>query len=454
MGETIHSPGKLPRVAPLQYDYNDLSGAACVYWSLHSLRKHQPDVLLPSLGEPMLDGADAAMESLMANLRQLVAGRPGMLDRLQHVRRDQVRRVTDHLWFANRGLANAHFLISQSGRAMALDYGYSPLFYSMPSYPTQDRRRPLLHSLGALKEQTGVEKIDVALISHFHDDHVSAVPLLQRLHGTKCWAPDTFADLLDHPEAHCFPCNWPAAPRVDRRLSIGEPVEWEEYQFHFVPMTGHTRFAALIGFEVDGKRVAHTGDQYFFQKGVEQFADNAVMQNHVYRNGCLLDGYAQSGRWLLKFRPDIVIQGHQGPMFTDAHFFEQIEKWTAEFEKIHRDIMPLGEDEAHFNVDSWGGWIWPYRTHLPAPGPAEVRVTVRNPFPNNATLQVRLVGPAGWQGTSATLQAAPRAEVSCQLLITPSGPCRRQLFAAELTADGRPFGQVAEAMITIGGDRF
>jgi hypothetical protein len=116
--------------------------------------------------------------------------------------------------------------------------------------------------------------------------------------------------------------------------------------------------------------------------------------------------------------------------------------------------MPLGEDEPHFDLDSWGGWIWPYRSHLAEPGPARVTVTVRNPYPREAELHVRLVGPTGWQGTHATLGAPPRAEVSCELEITPRAPCRRQAYAVELTVGDQPFGQVAEALITVGGKRF
>ena len=83
-----------------------------------------------------------------------------------------------------------------------------------------------------------------------------------------------------------------------------------------------------------------------------------------------------------------------------------------------------------------------------------VRVTVRNTLPEQATLGVRLVGPTGWDGTSATLSAAPRAEITCELSITPTERCRRRPIAVELTADGRPFGQVAEALVTVGGERF
>jgi hypothetical protein len=86
--------------------------------------------------------------------------------------------------------------------------------------------------------------------------------------------------------------------------------------------------------------------------------------------------------------------------------------------------------------------------------PIVVTATVRNPLPEPALLDVRLVGPTGWQGSSAHVEAAPRAEVSCELSITPAGDCRRQPIAVELTANGVPFGQVAEALVTVGGAVF
>jgi glyoxylase-like metal-dependent hydrolase (beta-lactamase superfamily II) len=306
----------------------------------------------------------------------------------------------------------------------------------------------------ALQRQFGIDRIDVALLSHFHDDHVCGVPVLQRLHGTECWASEAFADLLEHPEAHCFPCDWPTPCRIDRRLPVEGSVQWEEYTFHFAPMNGHTRFAALIGFEADGRRFAHTGDQYFFQNGVGDWASNPIMQNHVYRNGALLDGYRQSGEWMCRWRPDVVLSGHQPAMFTDDAYFQRIAGWSEEYAQIHQQAMALGDDETHFNLDSWGGWIWPYRTHLLSAGSVRVKVTVRNPYPRAAELEVRLVGPPGWEGSRAVLQAGPRAEVSGELTITAPGPCRRQPFAVELVADGRPFGQVAEALVTVGGERF
>ena len=461
-GEAIHSPGRVARVAPYQYNYNDLGGAVAAYSSAADLRQRKPDALLPSLGTPMLAECDAALAALQENLELLCAGRPEEAMRIAAAKEPRLAKVTDHVWCTTHAESINWFVISDAGKALVIDYGYDERRGVLAAhYAKPYRRRALLHSLDALHQQFGIDRVDVALISHFHDDHVCGVPLLQRLHGTECWASEAFADLLAEPDAHCFPCDWPQPIRIDRRIGLDEIVQWEEFTFRFAPMSGHTRFASLIGFEADGKRFAHTGDQYFFMHPdgswpdaadgpIARWDDKVVFQNHVYRNGALLDGYQQSGDWLLAWRPDIVISGHQKPMLTDARFFDLVGRWSDEYQELHRRIMPLADDDSHFNLDSWGGWIWPYRVALPQPAPVVVTVTVRNSLPRAAALVVRLVGPAGWQGTAATVSAAARAEVSVELEITPAGACTLQPIAAELTVDGQPFGQVAEALVSVG----
>jgi glyoxylase-like metal-dependent hydrolase (beta-lactamase superfamily II) len=461
-GEAIHSPGRVARVAPFQYTYTDLPGAVAAYYAAGDLRRLQPAALLPSLGTPMLHDCDAALAQLQDNLKLLCAGRQQEAAQIAASDQPALVKVTDHVWRTAESESINWFVISDSGQALVIDYGYASLRGVLGAqYAKPYRRRGLLHSLDALQEQLGIDRVDVALISHFHDDHVCGVPLLQRLFGTQCWASEAFADLLADPDAHCFPCDWPQPIRIDRRIRHHETVRWQEYEFHCAPMSGHTRFAGLIGFAADGKRFAHTGDQYFFMRAdgtwpdraegpITRWDDKVVFQNHVYRNGALLDGYAQSGAWLLDWRPHIILSGHQQAMVTNPAFFDLVERWSHEYQELHRRVMPLAADEAHFNLDSWGGWIWPYRTRLARPAPVTLTVTVRNPLPKVAELAVRLVGPAGWQGTSATLQAGPRAEVSAELQITPDAACFLQPIAAELTVDGRPFGQVAEGLVSVG----
>src|SRR5581483_355898 len=232
-----------------QYNYNDLSGAINCHLSAQTLRDRQPDALLPSLGQPILRETDAALARLQASLEFLCKDRPGESAAIADLAEKPLEKVTDHVWMAPQSVSINWFVLSESGKALVLDYGYSTRGVMLQGYPTPQRRRALLHSVGALKQQFGIDRIDVALISHFHDDHVCGVPVLQRVFGTECWASEAFADLLASPEAHCFPCDWPTPCRIDRRLPVNGTAQWEEYTFRFGPMSGHTRFAALIGFE-------------------------------------------------------------------------------------------------------------------------------------------------------------------------------------------------------------
>jgi glyoxylase-like metal-dependent hydrolase (beta-lactamase superfamily II) len=452
--EAISAPGKMARVAPLQYNYNDLQGSANAYWSALQLRRLSPVALLPSLGTPILSGVDGALAALMESLREIGGVYRGVTGAFDAAETDDLVRVTDHVWLSTVGRACTWFLISERGKAMCIDYGYAWQNTRWPAYPSPTRRRALLHGLDGLKRRFEIDRIDTVLLSHFHDDHVCGVPLLQRLFGTRCVAPENFADLISQPHAHRFPCNWPTPIRVDRRLPLDRPFEWEEFTFTFAPMSGHTRFAALIGFEADGKRFAHTGDQYAFRVSTDDFTSNMLGPNHVYANGSLLDGYDQSGRWLSSWRPEIVLTGHNKAVQTNAAFFERINEWSELYRHAHERLLQLDDNQPHFNVDGWAAWVWPYRLHLQNPAPASVRVTARNPLARVAELHLRLVGPAGWIGSEAVVSAGSRAEIACELTITPDAPCQRQPFAVELIVEGQRYGQVAEGQITVGGDRF
>ena len=421
-GETIHSPGRVPRVAPLQYNYAGLWGAVEVWHSAADLRRRGVDVLLPSLGAPILADADGALDAVQHTMEALCETRPEEAGELEAARLDGGRpsltRLSEHVWLAQHSASSCAFVVGPSGAALALDYGYHAQRW-WNGYPFDTyRARVLAHTLDALRAEAGIERIDVVIPSHYHDDHVAGIPLLQRSQGTECWAHEGFADLLERPEAHQFPCDNPIPTRVDRRLRDGESVTWEGIDFRLEASSGHTRFQNLIGFEIDGLRYAHTGDQYgFIPKSsrqthtVEPVKGDAIsdwaavvhQENHVYRGGAHLDSFAHSGAWLKAQRPDIVLSGHWAPFRADEAFYDLIDERTQRYEDVHRRAMPLAETDVHFDVDSWGGWLWPYRLHLADGETATVRATVRNPMPHAATLEAPPRWPVGlgrWGGNA------------------------------------------------------
>ncbi len=459
-GEAVHSHGRMARIAPLQHDYADLSGAVNAASSAACLQSISPDVLLPSLGAPLQENIADALEALQSSLGALCSTRIEEATHIGNIGRHDLERVSDHVWMSTESVAISWFIVSESNKVLAIDYGYSggcddPRPAVGPwKWPTRNKvlcRRALLHSIQALEKTFGIDTVDVVLLSHFHDDHVAGVPVLQRLHDTRCWTLDHIAPLVEYPEAHRFPCNWPERTRVDRVIAADEVVEWEGIRFHFEPMSGHTRFSALIGFEVDGLRFAHTGDQLLPSDHDPEDGEWKLSQfvhTEVYRNGADLTSFRKSADWLCKWRPDFVLSGHQRAIRTTPRFFDAVQEVADTFERDHLNAMVLGPDEVHFGLDSMAGWIWPYRVSALVNRTTKVSVVVRNPRPEPTSLHLRLVVPDGWMTEPKTVAAEPRQEVLCDLEFTPMGVSDRIPIALELRTDKHNFGQIAEALVT------
>jgi glyoxylase-like metal-dependent hydrolase (beta-lactamase superfamily II) len=460
-GETVCGPdGRTSRLASLQYDYNDLGGAVNLWHSAGRLLAARPDRLLPSRGEPMDDPA-AALTALRANLRRIDEILPGFAASLpgsDAPEADDLEEILPGRLFRSRhSFANTHFVIGESGRVLALDYGYNQTGFRMPQRQHPSTRRALLHGLDGLRRRFGDGvRIDTVLITHFHDDHVAGIPVLRRLFGTEVWAGENFADVLERPERYDLPCLWYEPIPVARRLPCGASFTWDGVPVTLHPMSGHTRYATLICLEVGGVRVAHTGDQIFFQPW--EFAPGAwQFTNHVYQNGLDLGCYRETVAHLERFAPDWILTGHTDPYQTSGAWWEAIRRGAEAFDDVHRALMPLGDDEAHFGAESQPAKLYPYRAHLPA-GAATVTFDgwVMNPFPTPQEAVVCLVAPEGWETAPVRLTLGPRERKEFTIALTPpaGAVCRRQPVALDLTVGGRPFGQVTEALVSVGAPYF
>ncbi len=471
-GEAIHSRGRLARIAPLQYGLTDLDGAAGAWGAARRLRLLRPDGLLPSMGAPILSGVDDALADLQSNLQELATDRQLSSSPLRTVHdlivksgEDDLAKISDHVWQSTNANAVSTFLVSRSGDVLAIDYGYDALtgqvfeghFTARPG-----RRRAVLHSLDALARLTGTMGVRCVLVTHYHDDHVAGIPALQRLFGTECWVPDFFAEALERPEELALTAVCPTSIDVTRRLRANKQIQFDEITIEVGPQTGaHTRLGVLLGFECDGLRYAHTGDELYFWSGEtgetapQDWSAERIWRNEMFRSKVTWDGYARSIDWLLDWHPDIVLSGHHPPIHTNDSFFQRIGEWAEHAMSVYERAAALGPTDAHFGVDATGGAVFPYRTHLAGPEMFAVRVVARNPLPHDARLRLSAAVPAGWlAGPPVTCSAKARAEVECTLQITPSESGRRLPFAVELVADGISFGQIAEGLVTVGGPAF
>ena len=457
VGEVICGNGKTTRLAPLQYDYNDFTGAKNLYHSANALRDANTDRLFPSLGEPV-DEPASAIATYKTNLRRLSEIQAGVEQEMCDPDDDDIEEVLPHLYRSKSAVAETHFVISESGRVLAIDYGYNTSVYFSPSKQHLSNRRPFLHGLRGLKRRFGVDKIDTVLVSHFHDDHVNGIPLLQRVFNTEVWAGEEFSDLLEHPSVYDRPCLWHEPITVSKHISNRETIYWENIPITLYPMSGHTRFATLICMKIDGTRVAHTGDQIFFSSddGMGYKPGAQLFTNHVYKNGLDVGCYLKTLDDLQHFQPELVLTGHTQPYRTCPEWYEEVARGAQAFDDVHDALMLLDENGVHFGAESQGGKLKPYRAHAPMAGPIEFHGWILNPFPSTQTARISLVGPPGWHSDPQEIILGPREKKSIKVGITPPSDerCRRLPVSLDLTVGGRPFGQVAEALVTIGLPKF
>ena len=453
VGEVICGAGKTTRLAPLQYNYNDFTGVWNLYHSAHRLLAADADLLLPSAGDPV-EAPSTAIASFKANLRRLSEIQRGVDGAMTDPDDDDVEEILPHLYRSKYAVAETHFLISESGKAMSIDFGYNFKTYYVPGKSHISNRRPILHGISGLKKRFGIDHIDTTLVSHFHDDHVNGIPMLQRLYGTKVWAGTQFSRLREEPMRYDRPCLWHEPIPVANHIPNGETVYWENIPITLHPMSGHTRFATMICLEVDGTKVVHTGDQIFFsaEDGMGFKPGAQLFTNHVYKNGLDLGCYKQTLEDLRKFQPDMVLTGHAKPYRTSPEWYTEIERGANAFDDVHRTLMLLEDDGVHFGAESQGGKLAPYRAHEPAGGPIAFEGWILNPYPTDQMARIQLVGPTGWQSEAVTVHLGPRErkDIRTILIPLPGTRCRRQPVGLDLTVGNRSFGQVAEALVTVG----
>jgi glyoxylase-like metal-dependent hydrolase (beta-lactamase superfamily II) len=436
-GDLIAGPGKVWSLAATQWSYNGAEGVATSISSLLDLMDRRPDLLLPSHGDPMPQPA-AAMELLAKRLRKLLLAR-NENPRLFSLRGEPYQYLTPHLLFNRTSMANSYVLVSQSGKALLFDYGYDFHTGDAAGYDRASRR-PWLYTIPTLKSRYGVRQVDVVVPTHFHDDHVAGLNLLRDVEGAQVWAAQNFADPLRCPADYNLPCLWYDPITVDRVLPLEQPIQWEEYTLTLYPQPGHTLYAVVIAFEVDGRKVLVIGDQHQDGSG----------WNYVYANRFQIGDYQRSAELYRALDPDLILHGHWEPTWVTPEYLNTLAERGTLLDEIHRDLLPL--DEVNFDAEGVGVRIYPYQAEATGGEVLQFTVEVRNPLRHRAEATLKVITPEGWQMEQPTIHFTLEPHATERLVFNatpPKNPVRRARVAVDLTVGDHHFGQQAEALVTI-----
>ncbi len=447
-GDVIHSPGKVQNLYDLQYFYGSNEGVDLLVSSLNSLAEAKPELVCPSHGSPISDPLPG-IEELKHKLESWYQFWPGAGLTSQNT----PTVLSPHLIGHSQTASNFYAIISDSGKALFVDYGAASgnfIRVFMSATGTFDRLRFIEHSIPILKARHGLKQIDVAMPSHMHDDHLNGFPHLTRHYETKIWCYENMVDILQNPRGRNVGCIMPEPIRVDRTVRNGETFRWEEFEFKVVHSPGHTNFQMAMFTTIDGRRVAFTGDNFFARNPNRE---QTLRHNLIYRNEVKSEDHLRSLRAIMEFEPELIAPGH-GESFTmtkeDAAKLEN----RLRLQQQHFQSL-IADPDTDFGLDPSWVHIYPYQMVI-LPGtskPAEIRV--KNHHARPLKVKAALVLPPGWGSQPATvlLEVPPRETASAKVTITvpPDYPSSmvRTAVAADVTADGKYLGQIAEAVVEV-----
>ncbi len=445
-GDLMYAPGKILNLYDTQINYGGAEGVDLGIYSLARLREQRPELLCPSHGAPVPD-PDTAIETTirrLADYYRFQSGEPSETFRPY--------AVSPHLVAHYLTTASFYAIISDSGKAMFIDYGSaSNNHFGVFERATavDDRIRFVEHSIAELRRNYGLKSIEVAMPTHMHDDHMNGFPHLMRRYGTKVWCYENMVDVFENPRGYNLGCILGEPFKVTRTFRHGEKFRGEEFEFEVTHSPGHTEYQMALYTTLDGRRVAFTGDAFFENPR----RDGTLRHNIIFRNHVENDSHLKSIRNLIDHEPETICPGHGRPYAVDRPTM------LATLDKLKRqqqfffDLLPEGETD--FGLDpSWVS-LYPYQMIVAPGGRASVEARVRNYRRAPMKVDIALIVPSEWRVEPDVLRfEAPAGGTASQQFVVsiprdwePREP--RFAIAADVVSDGRYLGQITEAVVEL-----
>ena len=446
-GDLIYSPGKVQNLYELQYYYQEHEGVDFSIYSLAQLSALGPELLCPSHGREFADPI-AGMQELSQKLRQWFrywhpGGSPPTLDY-------EPVQITPHVFAHPQAAAAFYAIISDSGKALLVDYGSASWDFFQAfrdATDTYDRMRFIEHAIDKLKANHGLKSIDVAMPTHIHDDHVNGLPHLARKYGTKIWCYENMVEILENPRGRNLGCLLGEPIRVDRAFKHNETFTWEGFDFTVRHSPGHTDYEMALFTTIDGMRIAFTGDAFL------NYDKKGMRHNLIYRNDTKMGDYVKSVRSLAEMQPAIIAPGHGESFAVTPQMIRDFEARVEQQDVFFKEL--IADADTDVGLDPAWVQIYPYQAIAVRGRALPLQLRVRNHRRTELSVEVALRLPAQWRSRPerVTLKVPAGTTGTTTVEVTVPldwrGPNARRAIAADVVSNGVYLGQIAEAVIDV-----
>lgn len=463
-GDLMAQDGKLYQLHAMEYTYGSMEGLIFTLQSIQALRRRDVAMCLPSHGEAITDvnaDIDRLERRIMACVDlgkgMRVAGKDNVPESIYLPNPKFIPLSRHLLWGGPWTCSNFYVVLSDSGKALFVDYGHAfyPNMHTSSDHDGLETMRFVEHHLDELRNDYGVTEFSLVIPTHIHDDHTCGIPYLQRHHGTECWALEEVGQVLADPAAWTStPCTFPKPITIHRWLKDGETFQWEEYEFEIYFAPGQTEFHSVYAGMIDGRKVAFTGDNYF--TGEVLVRGQIEMRNYqttVLRNSFQLAMHRRCAEVMRKVAPDLICPGHRDVLECNKSELDHYCDFIARKERIFSELV--GEPADHY-IDLFWARLLPYVAETLPGDTLNYRLLLRNNLEEPVTYEARLLPPPGWSTTAEfqalKLEPGTRGELALTAVAPASADSTRRLLTAEIKINGKSQGEISEALVTVRGN--
>jgi hypothetical protein len=253
--------------------------------------------------------------------------------------------------------------------------------------------------------------------------------------------------MVEQPAAWKLPCLLGEPIRVDRVLADGERMTFADWSFEVFHMPGHTWYALGLAGEVDGTRVALTGDN-LLAGAISPLRAAAP----IYRDRMRLDSIATGVRRLMDFEPELLLTGHTGALGVTRPMLDDFLAWARQLEGVFTRLCAVPE-RVNEALDPDFVVCFPYLSTVEPGDPLALEVRVTNHGPSAEEARVAPVVPAGWvvEPETVTADVAPDATAALPFTVrvASGAPPGRSIVLVDLVLGKRRYGQRAEAIVDV-----
>ena len=331
-----------------------------------------------------------------------------------------------------RHFGTTWLIISETGEAFVMDCG-SPNVIKK------------IQQLQAHKEISAVTQF---WVTHYHDDHVDAIPEFQATFPCETITDQVVARVITHPMGFRLPCISPAVTRVDRITRDGDSWQWNEFTVTAYHFPGQTYYHGGLCVEGRGARMFFAGDS-FTMAGIDDYCSG---------NRNLLGedvGYEKCLRLIQQLKPTHIFNCHVDPAFdfTDAEIQCMLDT-LAEREKCYTALFPW--DHANYGIDEHWVRCYPYEQEVTLGETAQLRVEITNHSRESRTAIAQPIFPPSWDVEVAQAQTTipPKTDGAINFSIPIPQQCEtsgRVVVPVDITYNTRPLGYFREAIFVLTG---